>query len=94
MKINRTEDLGALVRDRRRQLGLSQVELAKRMGARQAWVSRLEQGLPTLQIGLVFRALRDRGVSLSADTAEASAPTKRPPPGKRPPISLEDIVDG
>lgn len=92
MKINRTEDLGALVRDRRNQLGLSQAELAKRMGARQAWVSRLEQGLPTLQIGLVFRALRELGVSLSADTAKAPAP--KSPPDKRPPISLEDIVDG
>lgn len=90
IKLSRTDDIGALVRDRRRAQRLSQAELAKRLGTSQDWVSRLENGKPTLQIGLVLRALHELGVALSAEDAPASP---RPSP-KRPPFSIKDIVDG
>ncbi len=100
IKLARPEDIGALVRDRRRALGLSQAALGERIGARQAWVSDLEKGKATLQLAKVLKALRALGVTLGADHAglaaapaepkTASAPSRR----RRPAISVNDIVDG
>ena len=92
LKLLRTSDIGALIRDRRRGLGLSQTKLAERLGTSQDWVSRLESGKATLHVGLVLRALHELGVTLMADT-EPQNPVSRTS-AKRPPISIKDIVDG
>jgi ribosome-binding protein aMBF1 (putative translation factor) len=57
--------LAAQFRERRRALGLTQVELAARMGVDQAEVSRLERGVgnPTQQT--LLRAATALGVSLT-----------------------------
>ena len=95
LKLLRSTDVGALVRDRRRVLGLSQAKLAKRLGTSQDWVSRLENGKTTLQVGLVLRALHELGVTLMAKTRDAPRPKARSRNlGKRPRISINDIVDG
>ena len=92
LKLSRTEDIGALVRDRRRVLRLSQSELAQKLGTSQDWVSRLESGKPTLHVGLILRALHELGVVLTVEPTAAKPAPK--PQSKRPPISIKDIVDG
>lgn len=91
LAVRRIEDVSALVRERRRALGWTQSDLAKRIGTRQAWVSALENGKYTLQVGLVFRALHELGVTLLFDAGVAHDSKRR---GKRPNFSINDIVDG
>jgi HTH-type transcriptional regulator / antitoxin HipB len=91
MKINRTEDVGALVRDRRRALKLTQTQLALKLGVSQRYVSHLERGKSTLQLGLVLRVLHELGVSLLVDTGEGKKPEARNQ--RRPKISIDRLVD-
>jgi transcriptional regulator with XRE-family HTH domain len=46
---------------------LSQAELARMLGTTQAWVSGVEKGKDTAQIGLVLRTLNRLGVKLRTD---------------------------
>ncbi len=56
--------LGLAVRERRRELGLSQQGLAERIGVSRQWVIDLEAGKERVELGLVMRALR--GLDLRA----------------------------
>lgn len=57
MQARSPRDLGLLIKDRRRSLSVSQAELAERIGASRHWVMSLEAGKPTVELGLVLRAL-------------------------------------
>ena len=92
MVINRPEDIGALVRDRRKALRLSQADLANRLQVSQRYISHLESGKPTLQLGLVLRVLRELSVDLTVELPKS--PTKSPTLKKRSkpkPIEFIDI---
>ena len=67
MNIQAVNDLGALIRDRRNKLGITQQQLADKAGVSRAWVVALEQGKPSAQIDLVLRTLRELGLSLRVD---------------------------
>lgn len=58
-------DIGALIRDRRRVLGLDQADLAGLIGVSRLWISQIERGKPGASLGLVLRALAAVGVDLS-----------------------------
>jgi HTH-type transcriptional regulator / antitoxin HipB len=74
-QIKTSSDIGALIRDRRHQLGLNQQDLATRVGVGRIWISHLEQGKSTVQLGLVLRTLRELGLSLSSlDSPQISPP--------------------
>lgn len=59
-------DIGALIKDRRKALGLDQSDLADRIGVSRLWVNQIERGKPGAGIGLVLRALAALGVELTA----------------------------
>lgn len=59
-------DIGQLVRERRKQLGLSQAELARRAGVSRQWILDLEHGKPTAEVSLVLKALAATGLHLDA----------------------------
>jgi len=65
--------LGAVIRDRRRELGLEQKALAEKVGVSRHWVIDVEKGKPGAEIGLVFRALRVLGLVLNAAAAGAQS---------------------
>jgi HTH-type transcriptional regulator / antitoxin HipB len=72
-------DIGALIKDRRRALGLDQAELAERMGVSRLWVNQVERGKPGASLGLVLRAVAAVGAELATEVAtgtsgETSAP--------------------
>lgn len=50
--------LGLAIRERRRELGLSQQALAERIGVSRQWIVELEAGKERAEIGLVLRAMR------------------------------------
>jgi HTH-type transcriptional regulator / antitoxin HipB len=91
MKIGRPEDIGALLRDYRMKRGLSQADLATRLQTTQKWVSHIENGKPTAQVGLVLRALNELGFTLIAALDDESV---RHRPSKARPSAIDDIVDG
>jgi HTH-type transcriptional regulator / antitoxin HipB len=97
MLIRRPDDLGALVRQYRKTQGLSQAQLAARLQTTQKWISHLENGKPSAQIGLVLRALNEIGASIEVRLAEELTKTPEQTglrPAKRNPFSIDDIVDG
>lgn len=66
MNLRTPADIALLVKERRKQLGVSQHQLADRIGGSRQWVQKLEQGLPGLELGLTLRALHALGVMLDA----------------------------
>jgi y4mF family transcriptional regulator len=70
MRLTTARDLGMYVRDRRRRLGLTQAELSAKAEVSRRWLSDLEAGKPTAEIGLVFKALYALDLSLEARPAE------------------------
>jgi HTH-type transcriptional regulator/antitoxin HipB len=65
--VRTAKDLGALIRDRRKRLGLDQLTLAKRVGVSRQWIIDAEQGKPRAPIGLLLRTLDVLGVTLAVD---------------------------
>ena len=70
-------EIGALIKDRRRRLGLDQAHLAERIGVSRLWVNQVERGKPGASLGLVLRALAAVGVELTG-SAQDEADDKRP----------------
>ena len=62
MKIKSTEQLGAEVRARRKQLKVTQKELAMTCGTGLRFIVDLEKGKPTCQIGKTLQVLQVLGL--------------------------------
>lgn len=73
MRLNNARDLGLYVRDRRRRLNLTQVQLAGSAQVSRRWLSDLEAGKATAEIGLVFKVLHALEVALDASPVERDA---------------------
>lgn len=69
MVIRTPRELGLFARERRRELKLTQIDLAERIGSSRQWVRLLESGKPRLELGLTLRALSALGIRLDAVTA-------------------------
>jgi HTH-type transcriptional regulator / antitoxin HipB len=100
MKITRPEDVGSLVRQRRLDLKLTQAQLAEKLDATQKYISRLEAGKPTLQLGGVLKVFRELGIDLIVDLDEnipaEKLPITEPNKGRRrrrPRINIDRLVD-
>ena len=73
MRMNTPRDLGLYVRDRRGRLDLTQAELAASARVSRRWLSDMEAGKPTVEVGLVFKVLHALGVALDASPFERGA---------------------
>lgn len=58
------KDLGVLIRERRKEKGWSQQDLAESMGATRQWVIAVESGSERAQMGMVLTALRHLDLSV------------------------------
>ena len=67
MRISSARDLGLFVRDRRQNLDMTQAELAAAANVSRRWLTNLESGKPTAEIGLVLRTLDALGLVLDAE---------------------------
>lgn len=63
-QITDTEALGKALREARRAQGLTQAEFAALAGVGTRFVSELERGKPTAEVGLVLRVLADAGIDV------------------------------
>jgi len=76
MLVRTPADLGAVIRDRRKQLKLDQAALAKRIGVSRQWVIEIERGHPRAALSLVLRAVDALDIQLDASIRE---PNRRRP---------------
>lgn len=68
MKITDPTELGALARNRRKQLKVTQTELAMTCGTGLRFIGDLEKGKPTCQIGKVLAVLKILGLTIEVTT--------------------------
>jgi len=74
MRITKAHDLGRYLRERRRDLGKTQAEIAASAGVSRRWLSDLEAGKPTAEIGLVIKTLYALDLVLQVVPAEDIKP--------------------
>jgi len=67
MEIMTTQKLGAMIRNRRKQLGLNQSELALASGTGRRFISELENGKDGCELGKTLRVLSGLGMPLIRD---------------------------
>ena len=72
-------DLAAVIRERRRQRGLDQAELAYRIGVSRQWIVAVEKGKSRAEVGLVLRALDELGLRLETRPQEDVKPLRGSP---------------
>ena len=68
MLVRTPADLGAVLRDRRKQLKLNQAAFAKKIGVSRQWVIEIERGHPRAELALVLRAIDALNLRLDAGT--------------------------
>ena len=90
MRIRTPLDLGLLIRDRRRKLGLSQSALAERAGVGRQWLVAVEHGKARAEIGLLLRALAELDLTLSTDGDGQGGTTASA--GEIPSAPIDDVV--
>ena len=84
MRIRTPRDLGLVIKERRRALGLDQATLATRVGVSRQWIVGMERGKRTVELALALRTLNALDVRLSARADET-------PPGHS---MIDAIADG
>jgi HTH-type transcriptional regulator / antitoxin HipB len=85
MLIRTPADFGAAIRERRRQIGLDQATLAKRIGVSRQWVIGIERGRSRAELGLVLRVLDELGIRLDTQSGDTRSTGQSP-------IDLDAIV--
>ena len=86
--------VGALVREAREAAGLTQTQLADRIGASRFWVAAFEKGKPTAELGLALKAIQALGLTLhiGSDTdALPQQPSSQKPPARFDPVSTTSL---
>lgn len=68
-------DIGALIRDRRKALGLDQAALAAKVGVSRLWINQVEGGKSGANLGLVLRTLAALDITLSVTSDNDGAPS-------------------
>lgn len=71
--------IGAYAAERREKLGLTQIELAQRVGVSREWVSRFERGDGSPSLRSVMHAMHELGVHLFAQPAGEVGPSDARP---------------
>ena len=90
MLVRTDADLGMVIRDRRKELGLDQGALASRIGVSRQWVGEVEKGKPRAEVGLILRALRVLDVELNASVAGTWSPQSASTAGV---VDIDAVID-
>lgn len=95
MHVGSTKDIGLLIRARRTEKDWTQADLARSLGTTQRWISEIENGKATAEIGMVLQALSMLGIRLEAAPADAPRPkAQAAAPDLATAADLDDILDG
>lgn len=97
--INNPRELGAALRDRRHNLGMTQAALAAALGVTRDWVIGLESGQGNPQLRYLLRAIDVLGMRFALERREGGSargrdegPTERPP-GGLPVLDLDEVLE-
>lgn len=74
--LSNVEQLGARIRLKRKEKGLSQASLAQQLGVERKWILRLEAGNPKAELGLVLQAFHTLGVRLVLEDAQTQTASR------------------
>lgn len=74
MRIGTTTELGLLLRRRRLELGLTQQDLASRIGVSRQWIVEIEKGKPRAEAALLFRVLGALGLQIVVEPVDLGDP--------------------
>jgi HTH-type transcriptional regulator/antitoxin HipB len=66
-KLYSGEQIGVIIKERRRTLGLTQQDLADMLGCSQRWVWELEQGKESIYLKRLLHLCRELDVKLTAE---------------------------
>lgn len=72
-----SKDIGRLIHDTRRSLGVTQKELALTSGTGLRFIIELEKGKETAEIGKVLTILQTLGIKLALTTPTSSASARK-----------------
>jgi len=86
-----TTEIGKIIRTARLHRKQSQADLAQLLGTTQAWISEVEKGKDTAQIGLVLRVLAQLNIRLRADEPLQDTKTAKRPREKH--VDLDRIIE-
>ena len=90
MHIRTPLDLGLVIRQRRRLLGLNQTDLASRVGVGRQWIVAIEQGKARAELGLVLRTIAALDLTLAVDGGGDASMRKD---SSVAPIDIDAVVD-
>ena len=76
-RVTSPESLGRILQQARMLAGLSQRELAQRIGASQRYVWEIESGKPSIFIERLFQYMRETGTVLTATISSPDADERR-----------------
>ena len=93
MEIRRLAELGAVIMAVRRARGLSQDDLAERLGVSRVWIGQVERGKTSPRLDLILRALNELEITLSVSTEGDSRPPQRPSSAPPDLIDIDSIAD-
>lgn len=86
-------ELGLVIRDRRRALGLDQKTLATRIGVSRQWIVAVEKGKPRAELALVLRTLSALDMAIDVREAAQPAPSVAPDPSTAPILDMDAIIN-
>lgn len=81
-------DVAAAVRGRRKDLGLTQAELAARVGVSRAWINAVEAAKPSVEFDLLLRLFDHLGLRVDLAT-----PSDRGDASKGGSVDLDSLLD-
>ncbi len=88
MYIRTPRDLGLIIRETRRRLGLGQAELAQRVGVSRQWLLGVEKGKRRVDAGLLLKTLTALGLSLDVRDDRATQALQASPRG----VDIDAVV--
>ena len=94
MLVKTPVDIGRIIRSARIAEGLSQTQLAAQFGSTQSWISEIENGKPTAELGMVLKVLSFLRVEIDVNSPGLipSPPQDDYWPDEAP--DIDSIVDG
>ena len=91
MRAQTPKEIGALIRNARLESGITQSELAAKIGASRYWVAGIERGNAGVELGLVLKALRAMGLTFTIEDSSKQPHAKTSK--QQPTVQLSSLLE-
>ena len=93
MQIRTARDLGATIKQARKDRGLSQAGLAKEVGVHQPKISAVEKGAPGVRVGLILQILHALDLTIAIGSRPQRTPKRHRREEEENYVDLDAIAD-